>query len=167
MQGQEAVAITLKSGKKIEGIARNRNNYSLQVVDRAGNLHLIPMLDVTELEISTRSPMPDDYGKRLTKQELENLMAFLARQSIRPFDEYKGESLRCLHRGVFVLLHGVHHCFDTFRGASRSSVCRYPEKPWRELADLHRKLQRLEVRSGPPDHFSRMWVRWYPSGSIM
>ena len=91
MLGQEAVAITLKSGKKIEGIARNRNNYSLQVVDRAGNLHLIPMLDVTELEISTRSPMPDDYGTRLTKQELENLMAFLARQSIRPFGGNKGD----------------------------------------------------------------------------
>jgi hypothetical protein len=80
----------LKSGKKIEGIARNRNNYSLQVVDRAGNLHLIQMLDVTQLEISTRSPMPDDFGKRLSKQELEDLMAFLARQSARPLDRNTG-----------------------------------------------------------------------------
>lgn len=91
MLGQEAVSVTLKDGKKIEGIARNRNNYSLQVIDRAGNLHLIPMLDVTQLEISTKSPMPDDYGKRLTKKELENLMAFLATQSIRPLDGKKGD----------------------------------------------------------------------------
>ncbi len=83
-QGQEAVTVTLKNGQKVEGIARNRNNYSLQIVDRAGSLHLIPMLDVTQLEISTRSPMPDDYGKRLTSQELQDLMAFLARQSVRP-----------------------------------------------------------------------------------
>src|SRR5690349_21221302 len=86
MQGQEAVTVTLKNGQKIEGIARNRNNYSLQIVDRAGSLHLIPMLDVTQLEISTRSPMPDDYGKRLTGQELQDLLAFLARQSVRPLD---------------------------------------------------------------------------------
>ena len=91
MLGQEAVAVTLKDGKKIEGIARNRNNYSLQVVDRAGNLQLISMLDVTQLEISTKSPMPEDYGKRLTKQELENLIAFLAKQSVRPFDGNKGD----------------------------------------------------------------------------
>jgi cytochrome c oxidase cbb3-type subunit III len=91
MQGQEFVAVTLKSGKKIEGIARNRNNYSIQVVDRAGNLHLIQMLDVTQLEISTRSPMPDDFGKRLSKQELEDLMAFLARQSARPLGGTKGD----------------------------------------------------------------------------
>jgi putative heme-binding domain-containing protein len=91
MLGQEAVTVTLKSGKKIEGIARNRNNYSLQVIDRSGGLHLISMLDVTQLEISARSPMPEDYGKRLTKQELENLLAFLAGQSVRPFGAVKGD----------------------------------------------------------------------------
>jgi cytochrome c oxidase cbb3-type subunit III len=89
--GQEAVTVTLKSGKRIEGIARNRNNYSLQVIDRSGNLHLIPMLDVTQLEISMRSPMPDDYGKRLNRQELENLFAFLAGQSARPVGAGKGD----------------------------------------------------------------------------
>ena len=91
MLGQEAVTVTLKSGKKIEGIARNRNNYSLQVIDRSGSLHLISMLDVTQLEISARSPMPENYGKRLTRQELENLLAFLARQSVRPFGAGKGD----------------------------------------------------------------------------
>ena len=90
MLGQEGVTVTLKSGKKIEGIARNRNNYSMQVVDRAGNLHLISMLDVSQLEISTKSLMPDDYGTRLTKQELQDLMAFLARQSIRPLEANTG-----------------------------------------------------------------------------
>src|SRR5437868_6220082 len=82
--GQEAITITLKNGKQIEGLARNRNNYSLQVLDRAGNLHLISMLDVAQLTISARSPMPDDYGRRFSGQELQNLYAFLARQSVRP-----------------------------------------------------------------------------------
>ena len=84
MVGQEAVTVKLKNGKQIQGLAKNRNNYSLQVVDRQGNLHLIPMVDVAELDISTRSPMPDDFGRRLSKQELQDLFAYLARQSVRP-----------------------------------------------------------------------------------
>ena len=50
MSGQEGVTVTLKNGKQIQGVARNRNNYSLQVLDRGGNLHLISMLDVEQLD---------------------------------------------------------------------------------------------------------------------
>jgi len=84
LAGQEGVSIRLKNGKEIQGVARNRNNYSLQVLDRQGNLHLVSMLDVEQLTISARSLMPDDYGRRLSAQELQNLYAFLARQALRP-----------------------------------------------------------------------------------
>ncbi len=83
MLGNEGVTVTLSDGKTIRGVARNRNNYSLQVIDRAGDLHLISMRDVAELEIREDSPMPGDYGSRLSADELENLFAFLARQSVR------------------------------------------------------------------------------------
>jgi cytochrome c oxidase cbb3-type subunit III len=92
MAGKEAVTITLKDGKRIEGLARNRNNYSLQVLDRKGDLHLISMLDVAELTISTRSPMPGDYAKRLSGQELQDLLAFLSRQAVRPRAKDEGTS---------------------------------------------------------------------------
>ena len=81
--GSEGVTVKFKSGETIQGVARNRNNYSLQVVDENGKLHLISMPQVAELEILERSPMPDDYGSRLSADELENLFAFLARQSVR------------------------------------------------------------------------------------
>jgi putative heme-binding domain-containing protein len=84
MWGQEAVTVVLRGGKQIQGIARNRNNYSIQMLDRQGNLHLISMLDVEKLTVSPKSPMPEDYGKRLTKQELQDLLAYLARQTVRP-----------------------------------------------------------------------------------
>ena len=84
MAGQEGISIRLKNGKEIQGLARNRNNYSLQVLDREGNLHLVSMLDVEQLTISARSLMPDDYGRRLSAQELQDLYAFLARQALRP-----------------------------------------------------------------------------------
>lgn len=84
MLGREAVVVKLKNGKIVDGVARNRNNYSLQVVDTNGNLHLISMLDVAELTISGSSPMPPDYAERLSDQELLNLLAYLARQTLRP-----------------------------------------------------------------------------------
>jgi len=82
--GNEAVTVTLTKGQVIQGIARNRSNYSLQLVDSKGVLHLISMADVKALTISERSPMPNDFGTRLSKQELEDLLAYLARQSLRP-----------------------------------------------------------------------------------
>jgi putative heme-binding domain-containing protein len=81
--GNEGIAVTLKDGRKIQGVARNRSNYALQVVDGAGTLHLISMSDVTALEISESSPMPADIAKRLTKEELTDLVAFLAKQDPR------------------------------------------------------------------------------------
>jgi len=81
--GNEAVTVKLKNGQVIKGVARNRDNYSLQVVDTAGKLHLLSMRNVAELEILERSPMPADYEERLSADELKNLFAFLAQQSLR------------------------------------------------------------------------------------
>ena len=57
--GNEAVTVTLTNGQVIQGLARNRSNYSLQVVDRKGALHLISMTDVKALDHFRQSPMPD------------------------------------------------------------------------------------------------------------
>ncbi len=81
--GKEGVTVILNNGDVVKGVARNRSNYSLQVVDTKGNLHLISMTDVKELTVLDRSLMPADYGKRLSPDELRDLLAYLARQSVR------------------------------------------------------------------------------------
>lgn len=81
--GNEGVSVVLKDGRKIEGIAKNRSNYSLQVIDKNGDLHLLRMNDVRELTLRTNSPMPTDYGKRLSKDQLRDLLAYLASQKTR------------------------------------------------------------------------------------
>ena len=81
--------VLLKSGRRIRGVARDRTNYTVQIQDKDGNMHLISMNDVSELSIAKTSPMPGDYGKRLTKEELDNLVAFLSRQSIREVTQGK------------------------------------------------------------------------------
>jgi putative heme-binding domain-containing protein len=81
--GNEGVSVTMKDGRRLEGIARNRSNYSLQLVDKKGDLHLLRMNDVKEMTLHSTSPMPGDYGKRLSKEQLRDLLAYLAAQNIR------------------------------------------------------------------------------------
>jgi len=81
--GNEAATVVLKSGGTLQGVAKNRSNYSLQLVDTKGKLHLIQMNDVKELTLSASTPMPTDYGTRLSKDELRDLLAYLASQDTR------------------------------------------------------------------------------------
>ncbi|MBY0506467.1 MAG: c-type cytochrome [Bryobacteraceae bacterium] len=82
--GYRAISVKLRNGQELSGVERNRSNYSLQLQDRAGAVHLIDMADVAEMKDSRTSPMPKDYGRRLSKPDLENLLAYLSKQSLRP-----------------------------------------------------------------------------------
>ena len=81
--GNEAATVVLKNGQTLRGVAKNRSNYSLQLVDTQGVLHLLSMSDVKQLTLSETTSMPQDYGKRLTRDELRDLLAYLATQDIR------------------------------------------------------------------------------------
>jgi cytochrome c oxidase cbb3-type subunit 3 len=88
-QGYRGVTVVLKNGQTLRGVARNRTNYSLQLQDAKGALHLLLMSDVSSVTLGQGSPMPKDYGKRLGKQDVDNLAAFLSLQSMRPPDDMK------------------------------------------------------------------------------
>ena len=81
--GNEAATVVLKNGRTLNGVAKNRSNYSLQIVDTKGILHLIQMSDVKQLTLSASTPMPTDFATRLSKDELRDLLAYLAAQDIR------------------------------------------------------------------------------------
>jgi putative heme-binding domain-containing protein len=83
--GYRGVTAVTKSGKTIQGVARNRTNYSVTILDNKGNLHTLPAGEISEMKLSEHSPMPSDYRKRLTRQEIDNVIAFLSRQSVRPY----------------------------------------------------------------------------------
>ncbi len=87
--GYRAVTVVLRNGKTLRGVARNRTNYSLQLQDAEGNLHLLSMADVSELTLGKGSLMPKDFGKRLSAKEIDDLLAYLSRQSIRPVEKAK------------------------------------------------------------------------------
>lgn len=81
-EGYQAVTAHLKSGRKIEGVLRDRTNYALTILDATGQLHLLKQNEVTDYRLSTRSLMPETRG-RLSAEEIRDVIRFLSRQAIR------------------------------------------------------------------------------------
>jgi putative heme-binding domain-containing protein len=77
-----AVTAVTRDGREIRGVAKSYTNYAVGILDAKGELHLLPAEDVKNITFHTQSLMPGDYARRLTPQEVENLLAFLSRQSM-------------------------------------------------------------------------------------
>jgi cytochrome c oxidase cbb3-type subunit 3 len=84
LAGYRPILLTMQDGTKVEAVAKHYSNYSVQALDKAGNLHLLHGADIKRAEFLPKSWMPDDYSKRLSAVELQDLLAYLSRQSIRP-----------------------------------------------------------------------------------
>jgi putative heme-binding domain-containing protein len=82
--GYQGITVVPTSGPPITGIVKYNTNYSVAVQDAGGNLHLLPMHEVRKLIFRKGSLMPDDYPRRLTPAEIDDVVAFLSRQSVRP-----------------------------------------------------------------------------------
>lgn len=84
--GYEGVTVTTKSGQTISGAARNHTNYSIQLLDEQGHLHLIEIGDLRQAVWRNGSLMPD-YRQRLSPADTANILAYLSRQSLRPVSD--------------------------------------------------------------------------------
>jgi len=78
--GYKPVRLLTVDGHSIRGVLKNEDNFSLQLLDTAGKLHLLSRDELREIEFEKQSLMPSDYDKKLTPQELRDLLAFLSRQ---------------------------------------------------------------------------------------
>lgn len=85
--GFRAVEATGADGTKVKGIAKFENNYTLRVLDRDGRLHFLEKKKLADVAFPENSLMPRDYGERLSDAELNNLLAFLSRQSLRKWEQ--------------------------------------------------------------------------------
>jgi len=82
--GFRGVTVLTRSGRRIGGVAKNYDNYSVQILDSSGKLHLLARGEIEKLDFREGSLMPDDYGSRLSAKEVEDVLAYLSRQSARP-----------------------------------------------------------------------------------
>ncbi len=81
--GYGGVTVTTRSGQTIAGVARDNTNYAIQILDARGDIHRLLKADLNEVVFRANSLMPSDYKQRLSSAEVEDLLAFLGRQSIR------------------------------------------------------------------------------------
>jgi putative heme-binding domain-containing protein len=84
LQTYQPVRVTTNDGKVINGILKNEDSFSLQVLSRDEKLHLLKRAAVKEVYYEPKSLMPTDYDKRLTPAEFQDLMAFLTRLYVAP-----------------------------------------------------------------------------------
>jgi cytochrome c oxidase cbb3-type subunit 3 len=71
------VFITTRDGRQFTGIARNEDNFSLQLQSVDGVFHLFAKSDLQTIEYQPKSLMPSDYGSVLSRPELNDLVSFL------------------------------------------------------------------------------------------
>ena len=65
-------------GREIQGVRRNEDTFSLQLVDASGQLHLLDKTKLAEVRREPRSLMPQDFATRLTDADLQNLLAYMS-----------------------------------------------------------------------------------------
>jgi putative heme-binding domain-containing protein len=82
-RGYQPVEAVTADGERISGIAKNVNNFSLQLLDSHDRLRLFTRDELREVIYKQQSLMPSDYNRTLTPTELQDLLAFLSRQVIQ------------------------------------------------------------------------------------
>jgi cytochrome c oxidase cbb3-type subunit 3 len=75
-QRVELVAVT-SDGRRISGIARNQDNFSLQLQTSDGEFHFLQKSQLRSLENPAKPVMPSDYASTLTRQEIDHLISYL------------------------------------------------------------------------------------------
>ena len=79
--GYKPAAITTQDGTRLEGLIRNEDNFSVQLLSQDGSFHFFSKADLKQFEYLSHSPMPTDYAQRLTQEELSDLVSFMITSS--------------------------------------------------------------------------------------
>ncbi|MFN0125504.1 MAG: ThuA domain-containing protein [Verrucomicrobiales bacterium] len=79
-----ASTVKLKSGHSLTGIVRKAGGETLEVAQPGGAVQTLNAADVLGTELLRVSFMPQDYAKRLTKEQQQDLLAFLLTNPLEP-----------------------------------------------------------------------------------
>jgi hypothetical protein len=70
------VAVT-KEGKRITGVRKNEDTFSLQLLDQKEQFHLFLKKDLKEVIHERKSLMPKYDQRALSEKDLQDLLAYL------------------------------------------------------------------------------------------
>jgi cytochrome c oxidase cbb3-type subunit III len=74
---RQAVTAVTRDGRRISGVVRNEDNFSVQMLTPEGAFYFILRSELQSLEYQSRPVMPADYGQRLSSGELNDLASYL------------------------------------------------------------------------------------------
>jgi cytochrome c oxidase cbb3-type subunit 3 len=74
---KELANATTKDGRRISGLVRNEDNFSVQLQALDGTFHSLEKSDLSELTFDSAPFMPSDYDSRLSQSDLDQLVAYL------------------------------------------------------------------------------------------
>jgi cytochrome c oxidase cbb3-type subunit III len=69
--------VTLRDSSTLTGIARNEDNFTLQLQSFDGTFHFLHKSGIAHLEVQPHSPMPSNYDSLLTSAQLDDLAKYL------------------------------------------------------------------------------------------
>jgi putative heme-binding domain-containing protein len=78
--GYQPVKVVTLKGQKIDGIAKNQDDFSIQLLDNQNQLHLLDRAELKSVDEPKASLMPHNYDKVLSADEYNDLLAMLAKQ---------------------------------------------------------------------------------------
>src|SRR5882757_1746622 len=76
---QWTVVVTSRDGTTSTGIARSEDNFSLLLQTEDGAFHSFTKTDLQSIEHQPRSLMPADYGARLSRGEIDDVVSYLVK----------------------------------------------------------------------------------------
>jgi len=75
--GYETVIAVSKDGKRIAGVRKNEDTFTLQLMDEGEKYHLLQKRDLREVLYDRKSLMPAYDERSLSEKDLRDLVAFL------------------------------------------------------------------------------------------
>jgi cytochrome c oxidase cbb3-type subunit 3 len=75
--GYETVRVVTQDGRRITGVLRNEDSFSIQFMDQREEIHTFLKKDLREVAYEQRSLMPEYTEQLLSDEELQNLLAYL------------------------------------------------------------------------------------------
>jgi cytochrome c oxidase cbb3-type subunit III len=76
--GSDTVVAITRDGQRFVGIARNEDNFSLQLLTPDGNFHLLQKSELVTVRHEPWSLMPSNYRSKLSDTDIRDLISFLA-----------------------------------------------------------------------------------------
>jgi len=71
------VTLTTKDGKSYRGVRRGEDTLNIHMIDTGGQYRSFEKVELASLRIEAKSLMPDDYARKLTAGEIDDVVAWL------------------------------------------------------------------------------------------